>query len=133
VHGFAVVALLQTACPTGLIATLTCALAAHGSYLWRRKTPGACCSELTYAEERWWVLDDSTGELVTYSEAQVRFDFGWLMWVVFKEDASLFEKKRQQDLLVFHDQINPDEHRLLRLALRVHDTSHKHSNKSKKT
>ncbi|MDF1684362.1 MAG: hypothetical protein P1U36_06855 [Legionellaceae bacterium] len=135
VHAFAVIALFQTACPAGLIATLVFVLAAHGSYLWRRKTPAVCCSELTYAKERWWVLDDSTGELLTYTEAQVRFDFGWLMWVVFKEDAALFEKKRQRDVIVFQDQINSDEHRLLRLVLRVHDASHKnpHKNKSKKT
>jgi hypothetical protein len=135
VHVFAVIALFQTACPVGVIATLTCVLAAHGSYLWRKKTPGACCSELTYAKERWWVLDDSTGELVTYTEAQVYYDFGWLMWVMFKEEASIFEKKRQQNVLVFHDQMNPDEHRLLRLILRVRDTSHKNSykHKSKKT
>lgn len=135
VHICAVIALLQTACPPGLIVVFIFILAAHGSYLWRQKTPGACCSELSYAQERWWVLDDRTGELMTYTEAQVYFDFGWLMWIVFKEEASLFTKKRQQDVLVFHDQINPDEHRLLRLILRVHDASHKNSykHKSKKT
>ncbi|MDF1827458.1 MAG: hypothetical protein P1U39_04185 [Legionellaceae bacterium] len=131
VHACAVIALFQTACPPGLIVTLAFALAAHGSYLWRRKTPGSCCSQLMYAQERWWVLDDSTGELVAYAEAQIYYDFGWLMWIVFKQEASLFTKKRQRDVLVFHDQMNPDEHRLLRLILRVHDASHKNSNKQK--
>lgn len=125
VHGFAVMVLFQTACPPGLMVPLIFILAAHGSYLWRQKTPGACCSELIYAQERWWVLDDRTGELVTYTDAQVRFDFGWLMRVVFKDDASLFEKKRQQDVFVFHDQVSSDEHRLLRLVLRVHQKTKK--------
>jgi len=118
VHGFAVIALFQSACPTGLIAVLTFVLAAHGSYLWRRKTPGARCSELNYTKERWLILDDTTGELVTYTEAHVRFDFGWLMWLVF-ENKSALEKIPKQNVLLFQDQITPDEHRLLRLVLRV--------------
>jgi hypothetical protein len=118
VHGFAVIALLQTACPTGLIAALACVLAAHGSYLWRRKTPGARCSELNYAKESWLILEDTTGELVVYDEAYVRFDFGWLIWLVFK-NASKLDKTPRRDVLLFQDQISPDEHRLLRLVLRV--------------
>ena len=118
VHGFSVIALFQSACPTGLIAALTCVLAAHGSYLWRRKTPGARCSELNYTKERWLILDDTTGELVVYAEARVRFDFGWLIWLVFENKAAS-EKTRRRDVLLFQDQINSDEHRLLRLVLRV--------------
>ncbi len=121
-HGFSVIALLQTACPRGLIVALTCVLAAHGSYLWRRKTPGACCSELNYTKEHWLVLDDTTGELVAYTEAYVRFDFGWVMWMVFKntaEDASVLNQQHRCDVMVFHDQMSQDEHRLLRLVLRI--------------
>lgn len=117
-HSFAVLALFQSACPVGLIGVLTCVITAHGSYLWRRQTPGARCSELNYTKNRWVLLDDATGELVAYSEVRMRFDFGWLMWLVF-ENKSVLEKNRRRDILVFQDQITPDEHRLLRLILRV--------------
>lgn len=132
VHGFAVMALLQTACPRGLIATLTCVLAAHGSYLWRRQTPGARCSELNYVKACWWVLDDTTGELVVYDEACVRFDFGWLMWLVFKNTAKSNTTPRR-DIILFQDQITPDEHRLLRLVLRVNTVKTVKTKRTKKS
>ena len=118
VHGLAVLALCQSACPMGLIVVLTFVLAAHGSYAWRRETPGARCSELHYTKERWLLLDDVTGELVAYTNGRIRFDFGWLMWLVF-ENKSALKKPRRRDVFVFQDQITPDEHRLLRLILRV--------------
>jgi len=121
VYVFAVVALLQTALPMGLFMACTFFLAAYGSYLWRRRTPGARCSELSYDKESWLVLDDATGELVAYTEAYVRFDFGCLIWLVFKNDSNL-NKAPRRDVLLFQDQISPDEYRLLRLVLRIHHT-----------
>ena len=120
VHAVAAIAVFQSACPVGLVCALAFALAAHASYLWRQKTPGVLCSELHYWRESWSLLDDTTGELVAYSEVQVRFDFGWLMWLAFKNPS-------RRDVFVFQDQLLPDEHRLLRLALRVNN---KRANKS---
>jgi len=40
------------------------------------------------------------------------------MWLVFK-NAPVLEKTRRRDIFVFQDQIQADEHRLLRLVLRV--------------
>ena len=47
-----------------------------------------------------------------HQTARVKFDFGWLMWLVF-EGAS------RQHILLFRDQIDLDEHRLIRVLLRV--------------
>ena len=78
------------------------------------------CSEMQYTGGRWLLLDDTTGELMAYTEVRVRFDFGWLMWLVFKKPLDVTHARRR-DVLIFRDQIAASEHHMLRLRLRVCD------------
>lgn len=86
--------------------------------LWCLKTPGASCVKITYADKAWQFYV-SESEVIKFSAARIRYDFGWLMWLVFESPADQGKAKPyQKHLLVFYDQIKPDEHRWLRLVLR---------------
>lgn len=117
-YGLTVVALFSSQLPYALSVILTLGLVMHAYHAWGQKTPGARCSELYYTQRRWLVLDDTTGELLAYTKARVRFDFTWLMWLVF-EDEKAGKSKRRLHVLIFGDQMRAHEHHLLRLALRV--------------
>lgn len=86
-------------------------LSTYFIYLSRLKTPGAHCVQIQYLEQQWRIYSVST-QFKAYKTARVKFDFGWLMWLV-------FEGADRQHVLLFRDQINLDEHRLIRVLLRV--------------
>lgn len=86
-------------------------LSTYFIYLSRLNTPGADCLQIQYIEQQWRVYSLPT-VYTAHQTARVKFDFGWLMWLV-------FEGTSQQHVLLFRDQINSDEHRLIRVLLRV--------------
>jgi hypothetical protein len=120
IHVLTAFALFQSICPRVLVVLVSCGLIWHVFYLARLKTPGMRCSEMQYTGGRWLLLDDTTGELMAYTEVRVRFDFGWLMWLVFKKPLDVTHARRR-DVLIFRDQIAASEHHMLRLRLRVCD------------
>ncbi len=120
IHALAAYALFQSACPRVLCVFLMGGLIYHLAYLARLKTPGGQRSEVHYTGGRWQLLDDTTGELMVYSKASVRLDFGWMMWLLFQEPFDVSHAARQS-VFVFRDQLSSAEHHMLRLRLRVRD------------
>ncbi len=88
------------------------ALGLYFIYLWRLKTPGAAVVQISHVEQQWRVYSQ-TNQFETYQTVRVRFDFGWLMWLVFENQSM------RKHVLLFQDQFNADDSRLFRVLLRV--------------
>ncbi len=111
-YGVAVVALLQSNFYVLFSVALIAVLSIYFVFLWRLQTPGAPCVRLQYIEQKWRVYPiDKHFEVC--DSVRIRFDFGWLMWLVLQSQAG------PKHVLLFRDQLTPDENRLLRVLLRV--------------
>lgn len=88
-------------------------------YLWRLKTPGASCSKIVYSAGQWHVdvlptrHGLSEAPIVVYQNVRIKFDIGGLMWLVFEHAV------HGRHVLLFQDQMALNEHRMLRVLLRV--------------
>lgn len=117
-YGVVVMALFQSKLPWILSLIFTYVLGVYFLRLWRLKTPGSPCEKLLYTAERWHVYSEQNS-FEPYQTVQLRFDFGWLMWLVF-ENTSETEKSTRKHILLFQDQMVADDSRLIRLILRTH-------------
>ena len=70
-----------------------------------RKTP------LSWNKSVWWLTNDADGALEAYTSAVLRYDFGLFMRIDFKQPGIT------RPLIIFHDQLNAHERRLLHLRL----------------
>ncbi|MDX2346752.1 MAG: hypothetical protein QNK11_07780 [Legionella sp.] len=90
---------------------LSFCFSAYFIYLSRLKTPGAFCVRIEYIQQQWQIYQTPT-QFEIYKTARIKFDFGWLIWLVFEGESKL-------QVLIFRDQISLDAHRALRVLLRV--------------
>jgi hypothetical protein len=86
---------------------------AYFIYLKHLETPGSACVQIQYLEQQWRIYK-TPRQFEIHQTARMKFDFGWLMWLVLEGEST-------QHILLFRDQINPDDHRLLRVLLRALD------------
>lgn len=117
-YGVVVIALFQSNVYWILDVVLMGAMGAYFVFLWRMQTPGASCVQIQYFEQQWRVYSQ-TNQFETYQTVCIRFDFGWLMWLVFLSQSETGQVIRKH-ILLFQDQMTSDENRLLRVLLRVY-------------
>ncbi|MDF1677521.1 MAG: hypothetical protein P1U32_02365 [Legionellaceae bacterium] len=86
-------------------------------FLWRIETAGIVCSQIQYLNKVWHVYCKHKS-VERYYSARVRFDFGWLMWLVFNNQQETGKSTRRH-VLLFRDQLNDNDSRLLRVVLRL--------------
>ncbi|MCH9757305.1 MAG: hypothetical protein K0U37_08975 [Gammaproteobacteria bacterium] len=92
-------------------------MSAYFIFLWRMQTPGSPCVQIQYLEQQWRIYNKRE-QFECYQLVRIRFDFGWLMWLVFQNQLETRQSSRTH-VLVFQDQLYADESRLLRALLRV--------------
>jgi hypothetical protein len=73
--------------------------------MFNRKTP------LSWNESVWWLANDANGVVQAYTSAVLRYDFGLFMRVDLKQHGIT------RPLIIFNDQLNAHERRLLHLRL----------------
>ena len=73
--------------------------------MFNRKTP------LSWNESVWWLTNDANGVVQAYTSAVLRYDFGLFMRVDLKQQGIT------RPLIIFNDQLNAHERRLLHLRL----------------
>jgi hypothetical protein len=110
-YGVALLALFESNLYWLFSFILSLFVSAYFIFLSCLKTPGADCIQIQYLEQQWRIYAVKT-QFKVCKAARVKFDFGWLMWLV-------FEGSPRQHVLLFRDQISLDEHRLIRVLLRV--------------
>ncbi|MDF1646140.1 MAG: hypothetical protein P1U61_04030 [Legionellaceae bacterium] len=114
---FLAVALFQSNFYGMVDVVLMLALGVYFVFLGRLKTPGAACVQIQYIEQKWQITD-TKHQIEIYQTVRVRFDFGWLMWLVFQNIAEQGQHSRKH-VLLFQDQITSNERHLLRVLLRM--------------
>jgi hypothetical protein len=110
-YGVVVLALLTSNFYWLLCFILSVSLSAYFIYLSALGTPGAACIQIQYIKQQWRVYKTPM-QFKMYSSARIKFDFGWLMWLIFEGEST-------KHVLLFRDQISLDDHRLIRVLLRV--------------
>ncbi len=116
-YGFVIVALFQSNLYWLIQLLIVFSLSAYFIFLWCIEAPGAICSQIQYLDSAWHVsLKHQSVEC--YHSARVRFDFGWLMWIVFNNPQET-GKSATRHVLIFQDQLSKDDSRLLRVVLRL--------------
>ena len=86
-----------------LLATLLFLL--KEDHFFNRKTP------LSWNKSVWWLANDADGVVQAYTSAVLRYDLGLFMRIDFKQPGIT------RPLIIFNDQLNADERRLLHLRL----------------
>ena len=94
---------VQVVVVTGLVVALLFLLKQDTMY--NRKTP------LSWNESVWWLTNDANGVVQAYTSAVLRYDFGLFMRVDLKQHGIT------RPLIIFNDQLNAHERRLLHLRL----------------
>lgn len=114
---FLAVALFQSNFYWMVDVILVVVLGVYFVFLWRLKTPGAACVQIQYIEQQWQITD-AKHQIEIYQTVRVRFDFGWLIWLVFQKLTEQGQHSRKH-VLLFQDQITSNERHLLRVLLRM--------------
>ncbi len=117
IYGIALVALWMSNIYWVFNLILILNLSIYCLYLSRQKTPGSSCVQIQYIQQQWRVYRSSV-QFKQYQVVRIKFDFGWLMWLIFENKRETVPVSRQH-VLLFYDQTTPDSHRLLRVLLRV--------------